>query len=122
MTISFITSLSRWLAQISVIAVKFDVKCFEFSSTTLQNLQSLLRLRYILAIYFPIWQCPQRKPVRTNSVFLLSSSMVVAPYLLKFPNNTLECFSPVRFCKRNALSFSSLSLFFFAGTHPCDTE
>lgn len=98
------TSLPRWMAQISMIVVQFDVRCSEFSSSIHQNLQTLFCIIPTLAICFMTSQCSLRKPVRTHSLFLLSSSMIFVIWLLKFLSSEI-------FSQKDALSCSSLLFF-----------
>lgn len=59
---------------------------------------------------FPEDECLVRKPTRTFNLFLVSSSMIFALYLLKFPGNTLECLKLGKFSQIGAASFFSRSL------------
>lgn len=48
-------------------------------------------------MYFPKWQGSVKEPVRTRSLFMLSSSMVFDLWLLKFSRDAFQCLKPGRF-------------------------
>lgn len=72
------------------------------------TLEFLVPFKTILLMCFSRWQCPLRKTTMTRSLCQLSSSMVFALGLLKFPRNTLKCLKSRRNSQRDAMSFCSL--------------
>lgn len=77
------SAFSKQLAQFPAIAVQLDISCFEFSSSSQQNLQQLLCFKLILVICSPWGQFLRRKP-RIRSLRLFGSSMVFVLCLLEF--------------------------------------